>query len=230
MRNHFSRAANKQNTGFSFSNVSLLLDGKGANNSTTFTDKSSSPKTVTPFGDAKISTAIADPFGATEGVMRFDGTGDYLRVAASSAFSFGGDFTVEFWARVSIYSAVGIYTNNSVGTWSGFHIDDSRIEVTGVGSVDYPNGALAINSWVFCTLARSGTSLVFYRNGIAEITRTSSGTFGDGTNSPGIGLLDSYGGAPRAFYNGYLAQLRVTKGFALYTANFTPPSGPFPQS
>ena len=46
-----------------YSNVSLLLHGDGANGSTTLVDSSPSPKTVTAFGDAQISTAVADPFG-----------------------------------------------------------------------------------------------------------------------------------------------------------------------
>jgi hypothetical protein len=53
---------------------SLLLHGDGTNGSTVITDSSGSPKTVTAFGNAQISTAIADPFGNSTGVIAFDGT------------------------------------------------------------------------------------------------------------------------------------------------------------
>ena len=53
---------------------------------------------MTAFGNAQISTAIADPFGDSTGVIAFDGTDDYLTVAGSPDFVFGtGDFTVELW-------------------------------------------------------------------------------------------------------------------------------------
>jgi hypothetical protein len=40
-----------------YGNVSLLLYGNGTNGSTTIIDSSPSPKTVTAFGNAQISTA-----------------------------------------------------------------------------------------------------------------------------------------------------------------------------
>ena len=58
-----------------FGSVSLLLHGDGANGSTTIVDSSPTPKTVTAFGDAQISTAQSKFGGAS---IAFDGTGDYL--------------------------------------------------------------------------------------------------------------------------------------------------------
>jgi hypothetical protein len=52
------------------SNVSLLLHGNGTNGSTTITDNSPSPKTVTAVGNAQISTAQSKYGG---GSIAFDG-------------------------------------------------------------------------------------------------------------------------------------------------------------
>jgi hypothetical protein len=63
-----------------YGNVSLLLRGNGTNGSTTIIDSSPSPKTVTAFGNAQISTAQSK-FGGSS--IAFDGTGDYLDVGSN---------------------------------------------------------------------------------------------------------------------------------------------------
>ena len=77
-----------------FADVSLLLHGDGANNSTTFTDSSSNNFTLSRVGDVKISTTESK-FGGSS--IFFDGTGDYLTLANNSDFNFPNDFTVEAW-------------------------------------------------------------------------------------------------------------------------------------
>jgi hypothetical protein len=68
---------------------------------------------------------------------------------------------------------------------------------------------------------RNGSAFVVYINGesvastTAEITvKTLSESFFSGSNSAS---------SPTAFINGYLQDLRITKGVARYTADFTPP-------
>jgi hypothetical protein len=78
-----------------FANVSLLLYGNGINGSTSIIDSSPSPKTVTAFGNAQISTAQSK-FGGSS--IAFDGTGDYLTVPDNDNFALGnGNFTIECW-------------------------------------------------------------------------------------------------------------------------------------
>jgi hypothetical protein len=86
-----------------FSNVSLLLHGDGTNGSTTIVDSSASPKTLTAFGNAQISTAQSK-FGGSS--IAFDGTGDYLSISSSNDLTLGtSDFTLETWARLATVSA-----------------------------------------------------------------------------------------------------------------------------
>jgi hypothetical protein len=210
--------------------VSLLLHGDGANGSTAITDSSPSPKTVTVFGNTQISTAQSKFGGAS---LLFDGSGDYLTISnPDNAFVFSGDFTIEAWVRRSTGLNV-IYTNNSTGEWNsrggGVHIDANRYEMTGIGSVNYTTGTIAADTWTHLALVRSGSSVLMFINGNFDSTRTSSTTIGNGTNVPGVGLLDSFAGTPRQFWNGYIDELRVSK-VAQYTANFTPPAAPFPDS
>lgn len=83
----------------------LLLRMDGANNSTAFTDLSSTPKAVTANGDAKVSTAQSQFGGAS---LLLDGNGDYLSFPASADFAPGtGDFTVECWIRFTSVPSSG---------------------------------------------------------------------------------------------------------------------------
>ena len=66
-----------------YNSCSLLLHCDGTNGSTTFTDNSPSPKTVTAYNGAAIST-VQSKFGGASGL--FDGTDDYVTVPDNSAF------------------------------------------------------------------------------------------------------------------------------------------------
>ena len=82
-----------------FSNVSLLLHGNGTDGSTSFVDSSGTPKTVTPFGSAQISTGQSKFGGAS---MLFDGAADYVTIPNSASFEFGtGEFTIEAFVRLA---------------------------------------------------------------------------------------------------------------------------------
>ena len=75
----------------------LLLHFDGADASTTFTDSSLAPHTLTPHGAAQVDTAQKQ-FGTGGGYIT--GASDYLTLDSASDFTFGtGDFTIETWVR-----------------------------------------------------------------------------------------------------------------------------------
>ena len=82
----------------SYPSVSLLLHCDGTNGSTTVTDNSPSPNTVTAVNGAAISTA-RNQFGGAS--LLLDGTNDYLTVgeAADSKYLHDGstDYAIEGW-------------------------------------------------------------------------------------------------------------------------------------
>ena len=84
----------------------------------------------------------------------------------------------------------------------------------------------SLNTWYHLALVRNGTNLVMYRDGISVASRTitSSITFdwGKGGVRVGGGNWD----AAQSYFNGYIQDLRVTRGYARYTANFTAPTIP----
>ena len=228
----------------SYNNVSLLLHGNGPNGSTTITDNSPTPKTVTAVGNAQISTAIADPFGnSTRGVLAFDGTGDYLTVPANSAFDVAsGNFTAECWFRVNANPGLAFTTvyrralfanyANSTSGWS-LQLRGDATSYTGIifgdGDTSLIDASQAVsqNAWHHVAAVKNGSTCTLYFNGTSIGTGTKSTLFASDTRQLFIGRLNALN-AEAWDFPGYIDDLRITKGVARYTANFTPPTEPFP--
>ena len=216
-----------------FNNVSLLLHGNGANGSTTITDSSSSPKTVTAVGNAQISTAQSK-FGGSS--MLFDGTGDWLTIPDSDEFSFGsGNFTIEAW----IYNnTTGTFRHivgqgNGNGTVAAFYFFKSNtnklsglIGSSGGSTIVSSSADLPLNTWTHVAFVRNGGTITLYINGVADGTASVTGiVVNDLSNQLRVGAAGEF---PTDTWAGYIDELRITKGVARYTSNFTPPTAPFP--
>jgi hypothetical protein len=220
-----------------YANVSLLLHMDGANGSTTFTDNSPTPKTVTAVGDAQISTAQSK-FGGASGY--FDGTGDYITVPYTSAFDFGsGNFTIELWVYRTGVNANGSRLWNANGDF--YNQVDISLGVAGEfaaygttsGSAwnawSAPSiGSVTANQWVHLAIVRNGGTVTGYINGTGVVLTSSLGgaALVNGTNGATTRSIGGQAGANRALI-GYIDDFRITKGAARYTANFTPPAAPF---
>jgi hypothetical protein len=211
-----------------FNNVSLLLHGNGTNGSTTITDNSPTPKTVTAVGNAQISTAQSKFGGAS---IAFDGTGDYLTVPASNDFEFSKDLTCEafiFLGSGYLSATRTIFSQRP----SGFSF---RVSSTGQlyafsasgGNGDAVTGTTVLSelTWYHVACTRTNGIFTIWLNGVSE----GSGSAFLGTLPSGNNL--SIGRRPdnnSDFFLGYMDEVRITKGVARYTANFTPPAAPFP--
>jgi hypothetical protein len=217
-----------------FQNVSLLLHGNGTNGSTTITDNSLSPKTVTAVGNAQISTAQSK-FGGSS--IAFDGTGDWCQIANNAAFKFGsGNFTIEYWFYPTNITGVKQHINPDNGANTSYAIITNGSALlyylSSVGGTTWniasgvSIGTATLNSWQHLALVRNGNVFTPYLNGTAGTATTSSAALFDFTSEIRIGS-DSLSAAPSPF-QGYIDDLRITKGVARYTANFTPPTAPFP--
>lgn len=208
-----------------FASVSLLLHMDGANDSTTFTDSSSSARTVTAVGNAKISTAQSK-FGGASGL--FDGSGDYCTVTTSA---FGtNDFTIEAWIRPSGFNDYNyIYDSktsdadttgfgwgfNSAGGLFVYADDNFRLQV----------GTVSTNTWTHVALSRSSGTWRHFVNGVVQgLTYSNSSNFTRTFTRIGSVWFDAY------YINGYMDDLRITNGVARYTASFTPPAAAFPNA
>jgi len=218
------------------SQVSLLLHGDGANGSTTITDSSPTPKTVTAVGNAQISTAQSKFGGAS---IAFDGNGDYLTLPSSNDFSFGlGDFTVEGWVYFLGFSAAdarGIFqqANSLFATSTTSSCAVSTRPVSGTNrwhiyaNNTFYDSATTLNAstWYHFALVRNASNTRLYVNGNSTIGPISDGRDYSGTT---LGIGSIYGTDSRYNHNGYIDEFRITKGVARYTTDFTPSAAPFP--
>ncbi len=176
-------------------------------------------------GNAQISTTQSK-FGGSS--MAFDGTGDYLRPNNGQIFNFGtGDFTIEFWLYLTSVASQSTFVDcrpGSAGDYILFDYDPTSKLRLYVNTTTVLSGTtLSTGQWYHIALARSGTSVAYYVNGTQSATGTMSTNLLSAAN-PYIGA--NY--LPGSYLNGYIDDFRVTKGYARYTANFTPPAAAFP--
>jgi hypothetical protein len=204
-----------------YTRLLLHSDGSGS----TFQDSESRPKTITANGDATQSSSQSK-FGGKSAY--FDGTGDYLSVASSSDWSFGtSDFTIDFWTYinaltsympfVSTYQGGGaepqfIIRRTTSNVWSFYN--------TATG--DHAGGTMATGQWYHVAAVRYNGTATLYINGTSVVS------FAD-SNNYGLNALKIGGSHEPASYflNGYLDELRISKGIARWTSNFTPPTSAY---
>ncbi len=225
-----------------FANVSLLLHGDGTNGSTTIVDSSSSPKTVTAVGDAQISTAQSK-FGGSS--IEFDGTGDYLSTPATS-FQFlhklTDSWTAESWVYVTSSSSAntifdtGGASGGTIGTLFYFTASLSLRATVRQGAsgafASSPNNIVTLNSWHHIASCYDQSTLRIFVDGtLVGSTTINTQSSTDSTQSTlKVGVYEYGGTILDGFMNGYIDDLRITKGVARYTSNFTAPTAPFPDA
>jgi hypothetical protein len=161
----------------------------------------------------------------------FDGSGDYLSAASNAAFGFGtGDFTVEAW--VYITGGRGERTLFIANATNGANIYLSGTGGTiGIGrrGVDINNtfgSTPTSNSWNHVAIARSGTSISCWVNGVVSGTQSQSNSINYAQGAANIGAISDY--ADQEF-GGYISSLRVVKGTAVYnpaSSTITVPTAP----
>ena len=203
----------------------------GSTNNSTFT-VSGTPN-VHLFNPASISNRQF--FGQTSGSILFDGTGDYITGPSGRlAFSFrSADFTIECFLYLTALTAAGaicgvwtgtastsqwLFTQgNTLGTALRFGMSDGTT-TTFVEST----AALVINQWMHVAVSRQSGTLRMFINGTQVYSAAGSTTML--TTSTVLSIFSVSDGTVTSA--GYLSNLRILNGTALYTGNFTVPTTP----
>lgn len=229
----------------SFSSVVLLVGGNGVDASTSFTDESSFAHALTANGNAQVDTAQSVFGGAS---ILLDGSGDWVSAGDSAHWDMGsGEFTVEGFVMFASGTAAD---RAIVGQWDVFD-PAFGVSTTSGGRFDFSvydpavglrranaNFVTAANTWYyFCGQRILGSpDTVSLHTGVpgGTATQLASQTIVNGHalgNSGEQMRIGAFGGSSRQYLNGWVDEVRVTKGVARYgTGSFSVPTAAFPRS
>ena len=197
--------------------------------STITSDASASPHTLTAAGSAAASTNA--PAAEMHSAYFANGDADIITIPASADHQiYGGDYTVEAWLYPTNFNTNYNYFMSKGGTgtreWA-FGLNASNIRVywstNGSGSGDtnvLANVTNRINEWIHVAVTKSGNDISVFKNGNLVGTGTFSSIYG-GNGITTISRLWTYTGIAHS-YDGYISNLRIIKGEAIYSKNFTP--------
>jgi hypothetical protein len=206
--------------------VNLMIHGN-VGTGQSFSDSSTSRHSITAGGSA-THTNSRSKFGG--GSIYFDGSGDFLKIGSSSEWAFSGDFTVDLWVNPQSTGGgnfVGDYYIGSSSTspdWQLIYIGGSQAVNFWRGSSRATSSTDSVprNQWSHVALVRSGSgtnNCKIYINGTLDGQGTFTTTVGRGLNL-WVGIDGNEASEP---YLGYMDEVRVTQGTALWLSNFTPP-------
>jgi len=231
---------NQVSIGVAFdSYTKLLLHLDGADEATTATDSSNSNHTINFEGTAELDTA-QKKFGTAS--LLLDGNSDYIWAASHADWDFGsGEFTVDCQVRLAALPE----TNESMIVVAQWEVtDDERswslsvVDVSGNKklrfrySTDGTAGAstsaysntitLTADTWYHIAIVRDGNTLRYFLDGVAIGTSGLTGvTLNNSAASLSIGAWNP-DGTPATFFNGWIDEIRISKGIARWTSEFSP--------
>ncbi|HOW36576.1 MAG TPA: SpvB/TcaC N-terminal domain-containing protein [Candidatus Omnitrophota bacterium] len=214
----------------------LLMHADGVDGSAMFLDSSVSEHSITANGNAQIDT---DQFKFNGASGLFDGAGDYLSISDSDDWNFGaGDFTVDAWIRFDSTAN----TQTIIGQWNdGGHYwfitwyQPSALLFFAARNGDSPitddiqvlkSWSPVVNTWYHIALVRNENAFTLYVDGSSIGTETDDSPIADLTGGLSIGRR-GYDGLE--CFNGWMDELRISKGIARWTENFIPPTEPYSQ-
>ena len=204
------------------------FDGSNGGQNDTYVDSSSTSKTLTC--SSNLFQGTFSPFSADEGKWSgsFDGTDDYLSIPTSDDFEFGtGDYTIEAWVYKITTGQEHIYEGRNGGNTNRvlFYVNSANklanyinASVKGAATSDFP-----LNQWVHVALVRSGTTGYMFQNGTQVATWSGDSTDID---KPVGDVYIASEKSTNFFWGGFISNLRVLKGTALYTGSYTTPTSP----
>ena len=169
-------------------------------------------------GNAQVSTTQAK-FGTAS--MAYDGTGDYLLIPDSLNLQLGtGDFTIDGFVYLTAAGvAYGIISKGAAATgWSVNVTSGNKLQFSYTATALTGATSLAATTWYYFAVTRSGSAsgnlkLYLGTTGSTTLDATSAGAVTDNFNQ----TSSMYVGASRTGttnLNGYLDEVRVTKGVA----------------
>jgi hypothetical protein len=187
------------------------------------------------FSITNVNTATTTYIPSKFYTASFNGSTQYLTAPANSGFSFGtGDFTIECWVWTAAYTNTygrmiadarptgtnGVYWNFGLDT-----IGRPGLNLTNGGTSYTSSISVADSKWHHVAVTRQSGTIRMFVDGVSVLTPVSGAeTTGSSGLRIGFNAFGTVGGfAAETLWNGYISNLRIVNGTAVYTANFTLP-------
>ena len=199
---------------FTPSRASLLLHMDAS----PFVDSSPIARAITMNGGVTLG---APKYGA--GSCAFDGGTSCLSMTMDD-MDWESDWTIEFWMNATVASGAGtpIAIGNLNSGVGGMHfaLIDNQLAVSDGFTAFLQGGVVVTGVWTHIAMVRLSGINYLYQDGVQ--IGTGARTF------PVVDLVVTVGSAPNygLGFIGTLDDVRIVKGLAVYTGNFSPPAGP----
>lgn len=215
-----------------FSAVALLLHfNEGSGTSTV--DSSSSPAAATFGGAAAISSATF--IAGASSLQLTTAAADGVKFASNVRFNCGQSaYTIECWVRPLSPSGG---SQQCIWTFNGAVAQNPYLMI--IGATMYLRGGnvspdlvtafahgMAADTWHHVAVVKSGANIAVYLDGVLKGSSASSGSSITSENK----TFSVGGGGTVATMSGFVDEVRLTAGYAIYTGPFTTPTPPFPDS
>lgn len=215
----------------------LLIHFDGSDGVTTYTAETG--QTVTFVGTAQLDTAEKE-FGTAS--LLLDGNSDYVTLPDSINWALGSiDFTIEMLCkRASIDSqqflihwANGGYANTDVGFSIYWNADNKLNCEVMVSNTSRPITSASAytdtDDFHHIAMTRSGGTLYLFYDGelVGTNTDVKTGEVNDLATTLKIGVNWFNTSTGDYFFNGWIDEVRISKGIARWTDNFTPPTAAY---
>ena len=165
---------------------------------------------------------------AITGSVRFHGNQDDLQLHPSSDFNFGtGDYTIEAWVYPVEFGRsqmiFAVHNADSTVAAGKFYLrSTNKFTYWSQNAAQIvSSGTYTESKWYHVALVNNSGTQTIYVDGTSQGTATYSGGFGSDAFVVHIGRNAAN---DNQSMNGYISNIRVTKGTALYTSAFTPPT------
>jgi hypothetical protein len=155
----------------------------------------------------------------------------YQTVIDDTSLQFGtGDFTIEGWVYTNAAGVLYGIINKGASTPTGWSLEKNAsnqlVWYSTSTAVKTSTDTIPASTWTYFAISRSGTNLYMFINGTLQGSAGTDSTNYNQTNNMIIGATRALGNG----LNGYLDDLRITKGVCRYTASFSAPTAAFPTS
>jgi hypothetical protein len=175
----------------------------------------------TPSGVTYSSNVALVP--STDGAVAFDGSGDELTLSSTSDFTFTtNNYTIECFVYYTATSSGYVYDFRSGDANApALAISSGTLYAGGAGNNMTVSNVITTGKWYHIALVRNSNTETIYIDGIAYNTQSNANNLAQTALSIGNRYAATF-----YYHSGFISNLHVVKGTALYTSNFTPPSAP----